>query len=148
MGRGLLYQAAHRTRSGAHTLRPNLYEIWRPLRILTDRGPEFESTVISELCGLMGITKVRSTPYHPQVNGMLEGFHCTLNAMLGKIVADNQRDWHERLPTVMAAYRATVHESTGYTPNRFIFGKETRLPVDLSFGLPPDATSGDRSINE
>jgi len=79
---------------------------------------------------------------------MLERFHRTLNAMLGKVVADNQRDWHERLPTVMAAYRVTVHESTGYTPNRLIFGKEIRLLVDLSFGLPPDATSEDRSVNE
>ena len=91
---------------------------------------------------------MRSTPYHPQVNGMLERFHRTLNTMLGKVVSDNQRNWHECLPTVMAAYRATVHESTGYTPNRLIFGREARLPVDLAFGLPPDVTSGDLSAHE
>ena len=97
---------------------------------------------MSELCRLMQVDKVRSTPYHPQVNGMLERFHRTLNAMLGKVVAQNQRDWHEHLASVMAAYRATVHEATGFTPNRLMFGREVTLPVDLVYELPNERNSG------
>jgi len=80
-----------------------------PLRILTDGGPEFESTLFAELCKLMQIDKVRSTLYHPPVglNGQLERFHRTLNSILGKIMAEDQRDWNEQLPAVMAAYLAT-----------------------------------------
>lgn len=120
-----------------------------PRRILTDRGPEFEGTLMSELCKLMGIDKVRSTPYHPQVNGMLERFHRTLNSMLGKVVEQNQRDWHEHLAPVMAAYRATVHETTGFTPNRLMFGREVTLPVDLAYGLHNELnSSGNVSTDE
>jgi len=33
--------------------------------------------------------------------------------MLGKVVAENQKDWDTKLPFVMAPYRASQHESTG-----------------------------------
>ena len=55
--------------------------------------------------------------------------------MLGKVVDVHQRDWDERLPYVMAAYRASCHEATGFSPNYLIFGgKENRAPLDIVFG--------------
>jgi hypothetical protein len=51
--------------------------------------------------------------------------------MIAKVVSENQRDWDEHVPTVIAAYRATVHESTGFTPNYLVFGRENRMPVDI-----------------
>ena len=36
-----------------------------------------------------------------------------------------------------AAYRASVHEATGYTPNRLILGRETRAPMDIVVGVRP-----------
>ena len=58
--------------------------------------------------------------------------------MLAKVVAENHRDWDECLPHVLAAYRASVHESTGFTPNYIVFGKETRAPADLVLPNPSD----------
>jgi len=59
--------------------------------------------------------------------------------MLGKVVADHQRDWDTRLPFVMAAYRASRHDSTGYSPNLLVLGREARAPVDVVLNLPhPD----------
>lgn len=88
----------------------------------------------------MGADKIRTTPYLPRCNGQLERFHRSLNTMLGKIVADYQGDWHLHLPTAMAAYRASKHETTGYTPNKLFLGRETHLPVDLMYGVPPIST--------
>jgi hypothetical protein len=34
----------------------------------------------------------------------------------------------------MAAYRASVHETTQFTPNRLIFGRENRMPADVVLG--------------
>src|SRR5664279_3339285 len=51
--------------------------------------------------------------------------------MLGKVVSDNQRDWDERLPLVLAAYRASPHGSTGFTPNRLFLGREVCMALDL-----------------
>jgi len=36
----------------------------------------------------------------------------------------------------MAAYRASVHQSTNYTPNYLMFGREVRAQVDLVFDIP------------
>jgi len=84
-----------------------------PKRILSDQGAEFESDLFKELCSRMEIDKIRSFPYKPTTNRCVERFHRTLNSMLGKVVQENQRDWDERLPFVMAAYRAAKHQSTG-----------------------------------
>ena len=103
-----------------------------PLQILSDQGPNFESGLFQEMCRLLGIDKVRTSPYQPRTNGMVERWHRTLNSMLGKVVGENQRDWHEKLPYVMAAYRATEHSRTGFSPNYLFVGREARAPVDLT----------------
>jgi hypothetical protein len=56
--------------------------------------------------------------------------------MLAKVVDLNQRDWSARLPQVMAAYRASQHEATGFSPNFLVYGRELRAPVDIVFGAP------------
>jgi len=43
-----------------------------------------------------------------------------MNAILAKTVSEAQRDGDDQLPFVLAAYRATMHNSTGFTPNRLI----------------------------
>ena len=109
-----------------------------PLQILTDQGTNFEGHLFRELCRQLGIDKVRTSSYHPSSNGLIERFHRTLNAMLGKIVSNHQRDWDEVLPHVLAAYRASTHEVTGYSPNRLLYGRENRAPLDLVYGRPPE----------
>ena len=37
-------------------------------------------------------------------------------------------------PTVMSAYRATEHDSTGFTPCKLFLGREVTLPIDLVLG--------------
>jgi hypothetical protein len=87
----------------------------------------------------MMIAKVRTTPYHPSTNGMVERLHRTMNSMLAKVVDADQRNWCQLLPGVMAAYRATAHESTGFSPNVMMFGRESRMPVDVVLGNPNDS---------
>jgi len=119
-----------------------------PRQLLTDRGPEFESLLFAELMRWMEIDKIRTTAYKPSTNGAVERFHRTLNSMLGKVVKDSQRDWDDRLPYVMAAYRASVHESTGYTPNQLFMGRDLRMPLDLVMGLPADECTSGRTVDE
>jgi transposase InsO family protein len=115
---------------------------------LSDRGPEFESAIIRELCRLIHVDKIRTTAYHAAGNGMIERFHRTLNAMIAKVVAENQKDWPDHIPVALAAYRATVHDATGFTPNKLVFGKENRLPVDLIYGPHSDHGVGEPRLSE
>ena len=65
-----------------------------------------------------------------------------------KAVNESQRDWDERLPLVLAAYRATPHESTGLTPNKLFLGHEVRMPIDLIMGFPPEESYEDMSAHD
>jgi len=89
---------------------------------------------MNEVCRLFDIDKIRTTPYKPSTN-QVERFHRTLNSILAKMVADHQKDWDTRLPFALAAYRATRHSSTGYTPNFLVFGREVRSPADIVYGV-------------
>ena len=83
----------------------------------------------------MGINQTRTTAYHPQGNGQVERFNRTLEAMLAKIVQQNQRDWDQHLPKVMFAYRTAIQEATGYTPFHVTFGRSLVLPLDVMLGV-------------
>ena len=96
----------------------------------------------------MGIDKIRTSPYLPTCNGMLERYHRTLNSMIGKIVSENQRDWDTRMPFVMTAYRASVRDATGFTPNFLTFGLEVRAALDITHGLPKEEVEFWQSHND
>ena len=68
---------------------------------------------------------------------MVERYHRTLNSILVKVVKDDQRNWCEKVPIATAAYRASVHEATGYTPNRLMLNREVFAPLDIVAGPPP-----------
>ena len=111
-----------------------------PCQLLSDQGPEFGSDLFLEICRWMDMDKIRTSPYRPACNGMLERYHRTLNSMLGKIVEENQKDWDTKVQFVMAAYRASVHEATGYTPNSLTLGRETRASLNIVLGPPKEET--------
>jgi len=104
-----------------------------PVSVLSDQGKEVDGNIIKHICELLGIDKLRTSPYKPSTN-QVERLHRTINALLGKNVANHQRDWDVRLPYAIAAYRASRHEATGYSPNMLTLGYEARAPVDIVYG--------------
>ena len=119
-----------------------------PLQILSDNGKEFDNSLMKELCRLLEVDKVRTTVYKASTNGAVERLHRTMNAMLGKVVEYNQRNWDEFLPSVMAAYRASRHEATGYSPNYLMFGRENAAPLDVIFDRPAEEKEYSESYDE
>ena len=57
-----------------------------PERLLSDRGANFFSDLIAEVCRLMKVKKVNTSGYHPQTDGLVERFHRTLIQMLSLYV--------------------------------------------------------------
>ena len=49
-----------------------------PDEILTDQGTNFMPTMIEEIYRLLHIKRIRTTPYHPQTDGLVERFNGTL----------------------------------------------------------------------
>ncbi|XP_017298817.1 protein NYNRIN-like [Diaphorina citri] len=105
-----------------------------PLELHSDLGRNFESQVYQEVCSVLWIKKTRTTPLHPQSDGMVERFNRTLHEHPRKVVDDHQREWNKHIPLFLLAYRSSTHNSTGQSPALIIFGKEMRLPSELRFG--------------
>lgn len=100
----------------------------------SDQGPNFESRVIKELCGLYDIRKSHTTPYHPAGNGQCERFNRTLLSMLGTLRDDQKENWDQHVAEMVQAYNNTPHPSTGYAPYFLMFGRYAKLPMDIMLG--------------
>ena len=109
-----------------------------PVALLTDNAGELDGSLMQEICQSLDIDKQHTSFYHPETNSVAERFHGTLNAMMGRVISNGQKNWDLQLPFVMAAYRATVHSSTNFTPNYLMLSREVRAPVDLVFGTSND----------
>ena len=53
-------------------------------------------------------------------------------------MAKSQRDWDLHVPYAVAAYRATINDVTGFSPNFMMFGREVTSPLDIVMGHPPN----------
>ncbi|KAL5517079.1 hypothetical protein EMCRGX_G002548 [Ephydatia muelleri] len=94
-----------------------------PESLHTDLGKNFESALIKEICQLLGVKMTRTTPYHPQSDGLVERFNRTVLDMLSMAVQQDEHGWDLLLPPVMLAYRTSVQETTGTTPFSLLFGR-------------------------
>ena len=99
------------------------------------------------MCKLLGIEKIRTTPYHPQTNGSAERVHQTLQRMISKLNPEKRWKCPEHIRSVLIAYNATRSQVTGYSPYFLMFGWGPRLPVDLLF-TTVNNREWTRTINE
>ena len=102
-----------------------------PEEILTDQGSNFMSVLLQEVYQLLGISRIRTSPYHPQTDGLVERFNGTLKAMMKKFTSRNKKDWDEYLPYLLFAYREAPQESTGFSPFELLNGRRVRGPLDV-----------------
>ena len=106
-----------------------------PEKIISDQGRSFENKLISELCRVSGIQKLRTTPYHPQGNGQVEKFNSTLLSMLGTLEPDEKAKWKKKIPHLVHAYNCCKQCTTGFSPYHLFYGRQPRLSVDVEFGV-------------
>ena len=104
-----------------------------PAYLVSDQGKAFMGHVITHLCELYGVQKLRTSPYHAQTNGQVEHMNQTIIRMIGKLEEDKKACWSEHLPELLMAYKATCSAVTGYSPYYLLFSRRPRIPVDYLF---------------
>lgn len=106
-----------------------------PQEILSDQGAQFVSNLMKEVCRLLQIKGITTTPYHPMCNGMVERFNATLKKTLIRLSEDQPRDWDRYLPAALFAYREVPSESTGFSPFDLMYGRSVRGPTEVLYEL-------------
>ncbi|RVW11748.1 hypothetical protein CK203_089739 [Vitis vinifera] len=81
-----------------------------------------------------GIQHHRSSAYRPQTNGAVEAANKNIKRILRKMV-ETSRDWSEKLPFALWAYRTSFRTSIGATPYSLVYGMEAVLPVEIEMGF-------------
>ncbi|KAJ8364120.1 hypothetical protein SKAU_G00129510 [Synaphobranchus kaupii] len=94
-----------------------------PEEILTDQDTPFMSRFMRDLCQLMKVTQLRTSVYHPQMDGLVKRFNQTLKKMLKKTMEVDGRNWDQLLPCVLFAIREVPQASTGFSPFELLYGR-------------------------
>ena len=102
-------------------------------RLLSDRPASFTSSIIEELCKILGIKWLQTMPYHPQTNRLVQRSHQMIMHMIGKPGEEKKADWPSHLAEIAHIYNATQSAVTGYSPHYLMFGQWPRLLVDFVF---------------
>uniref|UniRef100_A0A8C3HS24 Gypsy retrotransposon integrase-like protein 1 n=1 Tax=Chrysemys picta bellii TaxID=8478 RepID=A0A8C3HS24_CHRPI len=119
----------------AHTIADELVKIFArvglPREILTDQGTNFTSRLLRQVCELLGVKQLRTSVYHPQMDGLVERFNRTLKDMLRKFPPEDLRRWDQLLPPLLLAVREVPQSSTKFSPFELLYGRRPRGLLDL-----------------
>lgn len=99
-----------------------------PARITSDRGRQFESSIFAELLSTIGATHLRTTPYHPQSNGIIERWHRTFKAA---ILCHNPARWVHHLPTILLGLRVAFKPDLKASPAELVYGSTLSIPGEF-----------------
>ena len=104
-----------------------------PHWLMLDNAQEFIGKVLTVLCDLLNVKQVRTSPYHPQLNGSVKCTHQTLIRMVGKLDPKRKSRWLDHILSICHTYNSTRSQVTGYSPHFLMFGRKPHLPIDLIF---------------
>ena len=127
-------------RTATETLRNGYFGLFgAPAYLVSDQGKAFTGHIITHLCDLYGVQKLRTSPYHAQTNDQVECMNQTIIHMIRKLEEDRKACWSKHLPELLLAYNATRSTVTGYSPYYLLFGRRPRIPVDYLFSTLHDS---------
>ena len=112
-----------------------------PRHLLSDRGGNFKSQLLEEVCTIMKSKHLFTSPYHPQTDGMVEKFNKTLVDLLRAQVNEKQHEWSYYIDPVLFSNNTSYHPSVKDTPFFLMFGRDPTLPIDILRQPPSPLTN-------
>ena len=101
-----------------------------PERIISDNGLNLNNDMVTEVCTKFKIKHHNSVPYRPKMNDAVEAANKNVKKIIAK-ATERYKDWHEKLPFALHAYRTGVRTSIGATPYSLVYGMEAVLPIEV-----------------
>ena len=79
------------------------------------------SSVIEEMCKILGVKKLWTMLYDPQTKGLVERLHQMIMQMIKKLREDKEADWQSHLAEIAHVYNATHSAVMGYSMHYLMF---------------------------
>ena len=84
---------------------------------------------------MYGVEQSLTCPYNPWGNAQCERFNQTLFDLLRTLSKEQKADWPVYIPSLVFAYNATPHSTTGFQPYQLMFGRRAPAPCYSWLGL-------------
>jgi Integrase zinc binding domain len=101
--------------------------------LISDRGSSFLNKLFQEFVQMpnMKIFHYKTSPYHPQTNGLSE-MKCKHVVRHLRAFCPDKANFHEFLPTIAAAANATYNSALGASSYFVLFGMDYVWPIDTA----------------
>ena len=107
----------NKTATALDTAKLYLFHVWKdhglPHTIVSDRGLQFASQVMTDLCKRLGIAPKLSTAHHPQTDGQTKVMNREVQQYLRLFCAEEQSDW---LGLAQFAINNQQHSAMKFSP--------------------------------
>ncbi|KAI4879184.1 hypothetical protein NFI96_009857, partial [Prochilodus magdalenae] len=111
-------------------LRDEIFTRWGvPKYLVSDRGPQFTSQLLTDLCQKWGVLQKMTTSYHPQTN-LTERVNRSLKTMIASFVGEHHEEWDKWLSEFRFAVNSSCHETTGRSPAELALGRQLKGPLE------------------
>ena len=101
-----------------------------PAHIHSNKGRSFDNEIMSHLYAVYGVEQSTTTPYNPCGNAPTERLNHTLIGLLKSLPKEQKSNWLLNLPSLVFAYNAMPHDTTGYEPYELMFGGKAPTMCD------------------
>jgi len=102
-----------------------------PQEIVIDGGTWFISRLIKYLMDRYKKKHGVTSPHHLQSNAKIEGTNKILEFVITKTFRLHVKDWADKLPKDLLAYRTTWRTTTSCTQYELVYGKTVLLPIEI-----------------
>jgi hypothetical protein len=103
-----------------------------PEEIVSDRGAAFSSAILKNFLNNFRVKHLMTSAYHPRTNGAVERLNGEIGRTLRKYCIHDKTLWDEYIAQTMLALRIRLHSSTGYSPFYLVYGRNARIPGDVT----------------
>jgi hypothetical protein len=103
-----------------------------PKTIISDRGAQFIARFWEQLQYALGTKLIRSSAYHPQIDGQTERVNQILEEMLRACVLQYDKNWDKCLSLVEFSYNNSYQTSLKMAPFEALYGRRCRTPLSWS----------------
>ena len=120
-----------------------------PDRIITDRGPQFDSDFFQELCKALDIKSNMTTAFHPQANGGTERVNCEIQLYLSVYCINYPTSWPSALKKAEFVYNNRPHADRSQTPFQLMYGENPKaIPETFSYHEKPTSEQQLRQLDQ